>query len=466
MIPAVHRRGTNVGGLLRYLFGPGKREEHVNAHLVAAWSNAGPVAGLEPATTASGRRDVRRLTELLEQPVASGRNPPRKTVWHCSIRTHPTDRELSDSQWEHIASEVMAAVGLAPHDDDRAVRWVAVRHAADHIHIVATLVRQDRRTAWASNDYRRAQNACRDLEERYGLYRVAPPGAGSRRWSRPQELNKAARLPRRDKTPPRERLRREVRAVAAVADDEADYFHRLAAVGVLVRMRYGSGGEVTGYAVGLPEHTTGAGATVWYGGGRLAADLTLPRLRARWDGEVGGGSSAARLAAQSFAASSAAYASAARAVRAATVAMRASPSDAPAIARETADMLIALARRVGGRVLERAAEAFDRAAFDAVRRPWRRTRARDLSRLIASAGPLPEDLETLLQLIAAFAGIAEALAEIREIQQRAHQTQAAREAAEYLRSYQPRIAGGRDGHPTIPRKRIQATPSRSRPRRR
>src|SRR5687767_8997986 len=109
MIPAVHRRGTDVGGLLRYLFGPGKREEHVNPHVVAAWSSAGPIAGLEPATNASGRRELRRLTELLEQPVAAARNPPRKTVWHCSIRTHPTDRELSDSEWQHIAGEVMAA---------------------------------------------------------------------------------------------------------------------------------------------------------------------------------------------------------------------------------------------------------------------------------------------------------------------------------------------------------------------
>jgi hypothetical protein len=92
VIPAVHRRGTNVGGLLRYLFGPGKREEHTDARLVAPWAGAGDLADLEPAVTAGGRRDVRRLTELLTQPVAVGWNPPRLPVWHCSIRTHPTDR--------------------------------------------------------------------------------------------------------------------------------------------------------------------------------------------------------------------------------------------------------------------------------------------------------------------------------------------------------------------------------------
>ncbi|GFJ93155.1 hypothetical protein Prum_067970 [Phytohabitans rumicis] len=55
------------------------------------------------------------------EPVRAGRNPPRKTVWHCSIRNHPTDRTLTDAQWAHIGAEVMAAVGLAAHGDLDAV---------------------------------------------------------------------------------------------------------------------------------------------------------------------------------------------------------------------------------------------------------------------------------------------------------------------------------------------------------
>lgn len=121
MIPAVHPRGRNVGRLLQYLFGPGKNEEHTDPHLVAAWLDAPTLAKLEPPA-GTGQRDVRRLTELLEQPVAAARNAPAKTVWHCSIRNHPTDRILTDAQWAHIAGEVMAAVGLAPHGDNRAVR--------------------------------------------------------------------------------------------------------------------------------------------------------------------------------------------------------------------------------------------------------------------------------------------------------------------------------------------------------
>lgn len=296
MIPAIHPRGRNVGGLLRYLFGPGRREEHTDAHLIAAWTQAGSLADLEPPADAQGRRDVRRLTELLEQPVSVGSKPPACPVWHCSIRTHPTDRLLSDGQWAHIAGEVMAAVGLAPHGDVGAVRWVAVRHAPDHFHLVATMVRQDRRTAWISYDKRKAQAACRDLEQRYGLYQVAPAGRGSRRWPSPDELNNAARLHAEARTAtagsggpgaragrtvaPREVLRRRVRQVAATATHEADFFARLAQAGVLVRLRHSTRTpqQVTRYAVGLAGHTTAAGGIVFYGGGRLAPDLTLPQL--------------------------------------------------------------------------------------------------------------------------------------------------------------------------------------------
>jgi len=42
-------------------------------------------------------------------------------------------------------------------------------------------------------------------------------------------------------------------------------------------------GEITGYAVALPEAVDPGGQPVFYGGGKLAADLTLPKLRRRWD---------------------------------------------------------------------------------------------------------------------------------------------------------------------------------------
>ena len=47
--------------------------------------------------------------------------------------------------------------------------------------------------------------------------------------------------------------------------------------------------EVTGYAVGLAQHTARDGGVIWYGGGKLAPDLTLPKLRARWASPAGHG---------------------------------------------------------------------------------------------------------------------------------------------------------------------------------
>ena len=40
--------------------------------------------------------------------------------------------------------------------------------------------------------------------------------------------------------------------------------------------------QVTGYSVALPGGTTKDGGPVWYGGGKLAPDLSWPKLRRRW----------------------------------------------------------------------------------------------------------------------------------------------------------------------------------------
>jgi hypothetical protein len=171
----VHRRSASVAEVLHYLFGPGEYRDHREPRVIAAWAYAttGGVDELQPGTTASGRRVLRQLVDLLEQPVVAGVNPPGKPVWHCSLHNHAEDPLLPDQQWAQLASEFMAAVGLAPDGDVRAVRWLGIRHGADHVHLVATLVRQDGHTVWGRNDYRLAQAAARELEDRYGLHPVS-----------------------------------------------------------------------------------------------------------------------------------------------------------------------------------------------------------------------------------------------------------------------------------------------------
>jgi hypothetical protein len=455
VIPAVHDRGQRVGGLLRYLYGPGKKEEHTDPHLVAAWDGAGELADLEPTVTATGKRDFRHLIDLLEIPVRAGRNPPRLPVWHCSLRTHPTDRTLSDDEWRHIAAEVMARTGLAPHGDEHAVRWVALRHATDHVHLVATLVRQDRRTVWPRYDFKLSQAACRDIEARYGLYRVAPTGQGTRAWPKPGELNKAAR--QGWPVAAREKLRRRLRAAATVAVDEVDFFARLHADGIKVRARYSTRnpGEVTGYAVALPGHTTATGDLVFYRGSRLAADLSLPRLRTRWTADTSL-AEARRGAARRQPVPAQVYAQAARTLRDVAGRLRDvadDPAAVAALAGAAADVLAAAATAwEGGRggPLTGAAELLDRAAHEHQRRhPARRGSAayglRAMARLVGLMGELSGDQATAqaMQLVLELAALAETLAELRQARLRLHQAEAARSAVTLLRGYTPAVAANR-----------------------
>jgi hypothetical protein len=226
---------------------------------------------------------------LLEQPLAGLRGPGYdKPVWHCAIRAAPEDRMLSDAEWALVAARVMHRTGLAPGGDDLGVRWVAVRHAADHIHVVATLARQDGRRASTWNDYYRVREACQEAERRFGLRPTAPADRTAARRPARAETEQAAR--RGWAEPARVTLRREVCTAAAGAGSEREFFTRLRAAGVLVRERYSTvcPDQDTGYAVGLPGHTARGGGVVWYGGGKLAADLTLPKLRARWAGTAAG----------------------------------------------------------------------------------------------------------------------------------------------------------------------------------
>ena len=275
-------RGTNARRLLYYLYGPGKANEHTDPHLVAGFSDP---AELEPEHRSGGSRDFRRLAGLLAQPMAALAGPGyARPVWHCAIRAAPEDRLLSDAEWAQVAAAVMGHTGLAPAGDDLGVRWVAVRHAADHIHVVATLARQDGTRPRVWNDFYQVRAACHEAEARFGLRSTAPADRTAARCPSRPETERAARCGWSE--PPRVTLRREVCTAAAGAASEQQFFARLEAAGMAIRKRYSTTahGEVTGYAVGLPSHRTKDGQIVWYGGGKLAADLTLPKLRRRWAG--------------------------------------------------------------------------------------------------------------------------------------------------------------------------------------
>jgi hypothetical protein len=136
---------------------------------------------------------------------------------------------LSDAEWARAAAGVMARTGLAPEGDEAGVRLVAVRHAPDHIHIVATLARQDgiRPKVW--NDFYRVRDACREAEQWFGLRATAPADLTAARRATRAEAEQAARRGWAD--PPRAALRRAVCAAAGGAGTEQEFFARLGKAG-------------------------------------------------------------------------------------------------------------------------------------------------------------------------------------------------------------------------------------------
>ncbi|MFE6178401.1 relaxase/mobilization nuclease domain-containing protein [Streptomyces sp. NPDC056464] len=276
MIPSIHDRGSETIGLIHYLYGPGTKEEHIDPHLVAAFDPLTPDPGRDPKVT------YEQLQRLLDQPVNAlpvGKRP-EKHVWHLSVRAAPEDPVLSDEDWAAIARRMVAATGIAPDGDEAACRWAAVRHADDHIHIIATLVRDDGRRPRLHNEARRAQAECRRVEADYDLRRV-PAGDGTAA-KRPTsaERHKAEREGR-DRTA-REELRETVRRAVAGASSEEEFLDRLKSAGLLVRTKVLPSGDLQGYKVALPDDRNRDKEPVYYAGSTLAPDLSLPRIRKRF----------------------------------------------------------------------------------------------------------------------------------------------------------------------------------------
>ncbi|MFD8978608.1 relaxase/mobilization nuclease domain-containing protein [Streptomyces sp. NPDC059564] len=283
MIPRVHKRGTRTIGLLYYLYGPGTHEEHVDPHLVAAWDSLAPDPGRDPDAT---HQALQQLLDLPVDSVALSRRPA-KHVWHLSVRAAPEDPVLSDEQWADIARRMVSATGIAPDDGRPGCRWAAVRHADDHIHIIATLVREDGRKPRLHNDAARSQAEARQIEIDYGLRRLDTGDGTAAQRPTSAERHKAERQGR-ERTP-REELRETVRRAVAGTQNEGEFFDRLAAAGLLVHKRVAPSGDLLGYKVALPDDRNKDGEPVFYPGARLAPDLSLPRIRERWTAMVSPG---------------------------------------------------------------------------------------------------------------------------------------------------------------------------------
>ena len=303
MIAAISE-GGNSAGLMQYLVGQGRANEHENPHLVAgsdvimrrwgAWDRLSAAQGFEIAkyvdqfmretgVKSMGKRrvfnDETGEREVIEGPVANH-------VWHCSLSLSPREAAQGDERWQQIARDFADQMGFTGADGKAACRWVAVHHGSaknggDHIHIMVNVIREDG-TKWNRyQDQPKAMRACNKLEHKYGLEVIeAREHARGARSDTAADLRASARRGQ-DRTD-REILLPRVRAAATSATSERDFVLRLRELGVRARPRFARGRTdvVVGYSVAL--HKPKGQKAQWYAGGKIARDLTLNRLRTRW----------------------------------------------------------------------------------------------------------------------------------------------------------------------------------------
>lgn len=273
-------RGSKTLGALKYLFGPGKANEHTDPHIVASWDGFAPDPGRDP-----GDPDaiLAQLRDALDLHVVRYDRPVTQHVYHRPVRADASDRILSDEEWGAIARRIVAAAGIAPDGDPDGCRWIAVRHADDHIHILATVVRADLTQGRLRGDQYRVEDELTEIERQYGLLDLSETRTKEYRAAIPKrakgpELHKAKRLGLEETQ--RQSLRTAVRRALAGAADEEEFTTRLTDQGVLLGVRRAPSGDVTGYTFALPD--SAGGELLWFSGSKLAADLTRPKIHARF----------------------------------------------------------------------------------------------------------------------------------------------------------------------------------------
>lgn len=389
-------RGWDARGLVRYLMGRGRSNEHTAPTVIAAWQS--DPGGLQPARTGEGDFDFdpdgyRALLEHVSAPAEAAGLPRRQPeqgepgytkhgyVWHCSLSVGVEDGALSLQQWAAIAADVMDRTGIAPEGDAGGCRWIAVHHGTstegnDHIHIAAVLVRQDTgRRFYPRDDFGKTRTAMRAWEDRLGLRATAiNDGTAAPAASRGEDEKAKARqdgnydgLARGEAgKAARVQLRQVVTETAAVSGSGEEFLAGLREQGVLVHLHHNSHGQVDGYAVADPEdRDKRTGRPIFFGGRKLAPELSWRRLERRWtaadtaaDGPADGVGAVAR--------PHEVMASVTGAVRAAVAAVREATEPAERVAEGVQPLLSAWARVAEGAQhrgdLTRASWDYDRAA--------------------------------------------------------------------------------------------------------
>ncbi len=326
MIVRALQTGKDAAGLTRYLFGPGKANEHTNQRMIAGsaeltgeWSgqaltmreatHLGRVVEAswrrqyapELAMVGAGQGGVARENLRAGDDAVAGQDH----VFHATISLHPSEGPFTDEQWAEIAARYMNGMGFTGRADHPDVSWYAVHHGLskdgnDHIHIVACTTLRDGSRVDLHNSGRRSQEVRREVLEKLDF--VTPLHETKRAENTPRQSDytaaehniarERAKAGRGPSTPDRVLLQRILRAAAAEATTEAGYINNVIKHPRMevVAARWAPGTdkqEVTGYKIRFKDG-------VWFSATTLSPDLSLSKLRKNWTAETDDSRSYAR----------------------------------------------------------------------------------------------------------------------------------------------------------------------------
>lgn len=304
---------------MQYLYGPGKENEHTNPHLLAGsyglreafggQLDRVEVAELSRTMNTAWREQFREQLAMAggapaggisSEVLAVGGGPEglpeaeKQAVYHMIVSL-PPGQEWTEEQWASIADDVMQGMGFTDGPEDLAgARWAAVHHGRsgadgegnDHIHIAASLVRQDGRRVRlpAGKDRLLSQQVRRSIEQNQERDFVLPLQERGAQKSLPaftmpehQQSRERGRETGKE-VPDRVLLQQMVRAAATGSRTEAEFvtaFRDNPGAPEMVAAHW-QRDTVTGYTVRLGPDGP------WFSASSLSRGLTLGQLRPGW----------------------------------------------------------------------------------------------------------------------------------------------------------------------------------------
>lgn len=314
MIPNISR-GGRMAGLMNYLVGPGRSNEHENQRIIGGDDRV--TFAYTPGTELS-RYDAFEIAEMLDAPrklhgtevtkpvyakdeeaggfLTDGDGKKIKVdsspahVWHCSLSLSESEGAVSDAQWKSIAESFVEKMGFVDPDGAKSSRWVAVHHGAskngnDHIHLVVQMVREDGTKTSTHNDFHRAQMACRELENEYNLQSLESSVTQQQGLSGEKPAERARAERESYAVSDRVELSRRMRAALASSSTADEYVRQLPQMGVQVAPHFAKDStvKVTGYKVSLGTKS-GENQAVWYAPSKVDRSLGWPSIKARFNG--------------------------------------------------------------------------------------------------------------------------------------------------------------------------------------